>query len=157
MPKTFALHDNVNAIDKGKSYPAKIINIYSAGKNTRYYIHFMGWHAKYDVWVDEKLISFPIEGTRIPKVGRSSLKNSKHLNKAEIFEVTETTNNKEVVSPSPNKSNKKNRSSVNLHNDTHYVLVTRTFFSFYDACSKRSGTLKKAMKSYFAPIISLKL
>jgi mortality factor 4-like protein 1 len=59
--------DVVQAIDKGKAYPAKILKCQrgsgsggcTAGAGHKYFIHFQGWHRKYDTWIDGNSIVNP--------------------------------------------------------------------------------------------------
>ena len=49
----FAQGELVWAADNGNLYLSKIIKATNTGKLSKYFIHFQGWRAKYDVWADE--------------------------------------------------------------------------------------------------------
>jgi hypothetical protein len=49
--------DVVLALDKGIMYEAKVYRVQNAGGVTKYFIHYQGWHRKYDCWVDESAIA----------------------------------------------------------------------------------------------------
>ena len=50
--RDFIAGELVMAMDSGKPYEARIINIMDCNGTTKYFIHFNGWNKKWDKWVD---------------------------------------------------------------------------------------------------------
>ncbi len=60
MTHRFCVNDIVYAADCGKLHEAKILKIQSLDNhesNTKYFIHYQGWHRKYDTWIDDHLLA----------------------------------------------------------------------------------------------------
>jgi hypothetical protein len=50
-------NDIVLALDNGTLYEAKVLRVQHVGGISKYFIHYQGWHRRYDSWVDEALIA----------------------------------------------------------------------------------------------------
>lgn len=50
-------NDIVLALDNNTLYEAKVLRVQNVGGTCKYFIHYQGWHRKYDTWVDESLIA----------------------------------------------------------------------------------------------------
>lgn len=49
----FAIGDTVWAVDNGKLYKSKILNLMHLDTVWKFFIHYQGWQKKYDIWMDE--------------------------------------------------------------------------------------------------------
>ncbi|KAJ1418987.1 MRG-domain-containing protein [Ochromonadaceae sp. CCMP2298] len=61
-------NDKVMAAEKGHVYPAKVLRVHTVNNIRKYFIHYDGWPRKYDVWVDDKLLSFEKDTERLAKL-----------------------------------------------------------------------------------------
>mmetsp|Transcript_25070 Transcript_25070/g.41771 ORF Transcript_25070/g.41771 Transcript_25070/m.41771 type:complete len:386 (+) Transcript_25070:60-1217(+) len=49
--------DVILAADHGVMYEAKVLRIENLGPRVKYFIHYNGWHRKFDCWIDETLVA----------------------------------------------------------------------------------------------------
>ncbi len=62
----FEVGDVVMAIDKGVNYKGKVLKCQTMGVLHKYFIHFLGWDRKHDIWTDESQLT-SLDGDKVSK------------------------------------------------------------------------------------------
>jgi len=80
----FNVGESVMAYDKGKLYEAKVLKTTITANDTNcYFIHYLGWSRKYDIWLEESHICAKSDKTKMDlltegnKLGKKSISISK--------------------------------------------------------------------------------
>jgi hypothetical protein len=60
--------DIVMCAEQGHLYPAKVLRVETLNNIRKYFIHFQGWHRKWDIWVDERLLTHAHDKERITRL-----------------------------------------------------------------------------------------
>lgn len=70
----FQVNDIIFAADSGKLYEAKVLKCQQLqGDSMKYFIHYQGWHRKFDVWIDEALAAPLDDKKRIDKLKEKAM------------------------------------------------------------------------------------